>query len=138
MFADILNWMGRRVTNRDMFSKQITMTYKGQDSYRTFLGGCFSVLSIIIMAIFSISWITMMISKTNIQSKWNRTVLSADELVEGVDIMQHNLFDAIIWFDINFIPIEKEYGTFEVYVGETDYDKNEHSAYTYTKIELED
>ena len=55
-------WTYRRVKDADMYSKQITLTYKGEDKLKTFYGG---IISIIIMIALLINFCSSMYTLIN-------------------------------------------------------------------------
>ena len=55
-------WMYHKVRNTDIYGKQITLTYKGEDKLRTFYGG---ILSIVIITALFISFCTNMYTLVN-------------------------------------------------------------------------
>ena len=55
-------WIHKLIKNKDMYGKQITFTYKGEETLKTFWGG---ILSLVIMTVLLISFCTNMYTLIN-------------------------------------------------------------------------
>ena len=79
--------MQKKLTGFDIFGHQVGVTYRGDMTYRTNLGGAFSVLSFILLAIYTVMQVTsyVNVSDPNVISMVSRIDSRSTEVIRFSD-----------------------------------------------------
>ena len=67
-------WLKSSVKSRDMFSKQISFTYEGEEGYSTLIGGIISIIIMGLLIGFGIIKFITMIERNDSNTSFNKTV----------------------------------------------------------------
>ena len=101
----VVAWLGRYVYRSikkfDLFSQKIMLTYKGETSFSTLLGGIVSLMIFAIVAVYSSFLFQTMINRGN--SNNSKSTAFVDLSIEDEDYYSMNYFDAIIKVSKYFI-----------------------------------
>ena len=111
-----LQWNKEFVVNRDLFSKDISLTYRGQPTFKTFFGGWVSLVIIVTMVIYALMLFTNMIKMKDLQVKWNILSIDSQDQQSEYDVLKDGLIYSIVWTDSNYSTITKEYGSIQVFL----------------------
>ena len=65
MLAKVWGFLSKRVKANDFYGQQITFTYKGEDRYRTLIGGCASAFIKIILLIYGCALVTVVLNRSD-------------------------------------------------------------------------
>ena len=76
-------WIGERIKGFDMYGKTITFTYKGQDQFKTFIGGIVSIILFFVAIIYGVNLLNVMVNRNDTNSTINTVIedLSVDSEV---------------------------------------------------------
>ena len=79
--------MQKNITAFDIFGHQVGVTYRGDMNYRTNLGGAFSVLSFILLAIYTVMQVTsyVKVADPNVISMVSRIDSRSTEVIRFSD-----------------------------------------------------
>ena len=92
---DIISSFRGVIKNRDMYAKQITFTYKGEESFKTFFGGAISLLITAIVIIFGVQRFIVMINRTDASTTFNKSVNSLSDSSYTIDLSQYSFYFAL-------------------------------------------
>jgi hypothetical protein len=62
-FYTILDWVRMKITSNDLFSRKITLTYEGKESFKTFCGGITSVILLLLLGVYAMYLTIIMFQK---------------------------------------------------------------------------
>ena len=67
-------WIRKTIKSRDIFSKQISLTYQGEDSYSTLIGGVISIAISCVLISYGVIRFMTMINRGNSSTSFNKVV----------------------------------------------------------------
>ena len=91
----ILKWIKETIKNRDIFEKSISLTYKGNHSFKTLFGGIVSTIILILMILYGIMLFIQMVNRDNTNKSKNSIVIDPEEKAQYYHIGTNNLSFAI-------------------------------------------
>ena len=91
---NVSRWMKNKIKQCDVFSQPVELSYKGQTKYSTFIGGCASLIIIIVMVIYATSLLIALVYRSETRKSKNTIVqdLSDSPPVYNVDKNNFGIF----------------------------------------------
>ena len=104
MWIKILRWINNRIKNTDRFATPIYLNYKGNATYKTTIGGIWSIVISIILIIYSIILFVKIVNK---DGSVINSVTKTNYLI--YDSRSYNLIDYKFLFGI--YSVNQDYST---------------------------